>query len=173
MSWSMLGGAPLCPSAGMPFYIEMATMLYEVRGSLFIWVGGANAPTDAEWNAYVTALVDVARQCGRVRILVLPEAAGPTPRQRKVLAQALYGLPQRAAVITSNVIHLRINTVLRWLGADIQAFAPKDRIGAAEYLGITADEDAWLATAEARLRARLGLSVRGERRSTDRWAASP
>src|SRR5207244_2756143 len=105
----------------------MATMLHEANGSLVIWVGTPNTPSDSEWNAYVGAVVHVAKRFGRVRVMVFPLDGAPTPLQRKVLASALYRLPQRAAVITTSLIAHSVTTVMRWLGGEIQAFAPQHR----------------------------------------------
>jgi hypothetical protein len=145
----------LKPAAQVPFMGSMATMLFEARGSLVLWVGGSQTPTDTEWNAYVDALVRIARRSGRVRVMVFPGDSTPTPLQRKVLASGLYGLPQCGAVMTTSVVARSVTTVMRWLGAEIQAFSPSQRDRAAAFLEITSAEDEWLLATESKLRTLL------------------
>lgn len=135
-------------------------MLFAARQSLVVWVGTDRTPSDVEWNVYVAALAAIAKRDGRIRVVVFPLAGAPTPKQRKHLASQLYELPQRASVITASIIARGVTTVLRWLGADIQAFAPSDRERAFEFIELTPDEAEWVDERERALRARLEPAAR-------------
>jgi hypothetical protein len=114
-------------------------------GRVYVAVLSSEAPTDAEWERWIELLRE---RAGRDRRVLVETRGGPTPRQRRELADALKEEDVRFAVLTSSIAVRGIITALSWLGVPHGAFAPQEHRQAAEFLELT---DAELARVEAEL----------------------
>ncbi|HKO94010.1 MAG TPA: hypothetical protein VJU61_22805 [Polyangiaceae bacterium] len=132
----------------------MAMAMYRL-GRMMMAVHDSAPPTDDEWARWV-ALVH-APASPELRLLIETTGqGGPNAKQRKALADATLGLDVRAAILSDSMAVRGVITALAWLGLAQRAFVPGDHRGAADYLGLSAQEGAKLIEALPSLRREVG-----------------
>src|SRR5262245_51199693 len=122
--------------------------LFQQFGRNVLWLAAKQAPTAAEWKAYIDLVIEVASGSGAaksVMVLVVTDGAGASAVQRTDFVNALKGTRVRTAVLSSNTVVRGIATVFNWFNVENTVFAPKEVIGALEFVGIgaTARESVW------------------------------
>lgn len=142
------------------------TMLSERVGDVLLAVHGADAPTDAEWHAYLHAFM-AAISTGVRRVMVVSRGGGLSAAQRRLLADAIHASlseaderVMRTAVCTSSTILRGMVSALAWLTTStLRAFRRDDWSGAFDYLQIPLDQRADLTAAIVRLDANIRLGL--------------
>lgn len=102
----------------------------------------ADAPSDDEWNGFLAVLSGAGEDLPRYRLLVITDGGGPTPAQRRRLAQVLARRPVKVAVLSDD---LRV----RFMAATVSLFHPQHK-----FFGLKSMKDAY---------AHLGLTVHEQR----------
>lgn len=125
---------------------------------VFLAVHDASAPTDDEWQSWITLCGE--RRKEPIRVLVESFGGGPSAKQRKELADALSGLDLRSAILTNSLITRGIVTAISWLNISLRAFAIDQHQAAAEYLGLSKDQLVDVVAALPALRSACGLATR-------------
>jgi regulator of extracellular matrix RemA (YlzA/DUF370 family) len=124
-------------------------------GRMMVAVHDAAPPSDEEWARWVALVNDPASP--ELRLLVETTGqGGPNAKQRKALADATHGLDVRAAILSDSMAVRGVITALAWLGLAQRAFLPGDHRGAADYLGLSAQEGGKLLEALPNLRRSAG-----------------
>jgi hypothetical protein len=125
-----------------------------------VWLAGKQAPDAAEWKAYIDEVIALGRSLREndrlVRILVVTDGGGPSSVQRTDFVEAMGDIKVRTAVLSSNVLVRGIVTVFNWFNVQNKIFAPKDVIGALEFVGIGATGRLQIWTTVEELATRLG-----------------
>lgn len=107
-----------------------------------VWLAGKQTPETAEWKAYTDEVLALGRSQTAaerlVRILVVTDGGGPSSVQRTDFVEAMGDIKVRTAVLSANVLVRGIVTVFNWFNVQNKIFAPKDVIGALEFVGIGA-----------------------------------
>lgn len=116
---------------------------------------------EKEWKAFVDLAETVARERGRVEVLVRAEdKGGPHAGQRAELNERFSSLKMRVAVLTSSRITRGIAMALSWFKVvDIKAVAPTDVEGALDFLQTDASERGEIVATLRQLEQRLELST--------------
>jgi hypothetical protein len=114
------------------------TLLYERIEDLAILVHAEAAPSDEDWDPWVSTMDRFLSAPRVLGLLVVTDAAGPNSGQRAKL-DPLYkkidgGIP--TAVMSHARVVRGIVTVLSWFNPKIRAFAPTELTAALAYLGI-------------------------------------
>jgi hypothetical protein len=110
---------------------------------VIIVVHTADPPTDAEWDAMMTAykpILDAVQPGQMVRALVHTDGGGPNAKQRKRLADDLVGKKVVTAVFTRSLLAQAISTAIRWFNPHSAVFSPKDPDGARRHLSISVEQ---------------------------------
>jgi regulator of extracellular matrix RemA (YlzA/DUF370 family) len=124
-------------------------------GRMMLAVHDSAPPSDDEWARWVALVHEPASP--ELRLLVETTGqGGPNAKQRKALADATRGLDVRAAILSDSMAVRGVITALAWLGLAQRAFVPGDHRGAADYLGLSAQEGAKLLEAMPNLRRSAG-----------------
>jgi hypothetical protein len=105
---------------------------------LYLSVLSGLAPTDAEWDHWITMSIE---RVGRdQRVVVESHNSGPNAKQRKALADAMKNEDVRVAVLTESTVVRGIVTALAWLGVPQRAFPMNGHSQAANYLELSVIE---------------------------------
>ncbi|HET6332154.1 MAG TPA: hypothetical protein VFG30_03030 [Polyangiales bacterium] len=124
---------------------------------LYLAVLYGDAPTDEEWDRWVTMSVE---RSGRdQRVIVESHNSGPNAKQRKELADAVRDVELRVAVLTDSAVVRGIVTALAWLGVPQRAFPIGGYWQAANYLELVPAELDRALEELPRLRAEAGFHV--------------
>ena len=125
-----------------------------------VWLAGKQAPEAAEWKAYIDDVLALGRsqRAGdrQVRILVVTDGGGPSTVQRTHFVEAMGDIKVSPAVLSSNMLVRGIVTVFNWFNVQNKIFAPKDVIGALEFVGVGATGRAAIWSTVETLAAQLG-----------------
>jgi hypothetical protein len=122
--------------------------VFQRCGRNVVWLAAKQTPEPAEWKAYIDLVLDVASapNAGKsVMVLVVTDGGGPSAVQRTDFVNALKGNRVRTAVLSANTVVRGIATVFNWFNVENKVFAPRDVVGALEFVGIgaTARESVW------------------------------
>jgi hypothetical protein len=117
----------------------MSCMAFKMIGTLHLIVVGEKDPTQADWTAYMQAVLQEERRgvdVTEMRTLVFSDGGGPNTAQRKIAANVLKGRSTPIAIVTGNAVMRGVITALRWFNPQCRTFAP-DGVGEAlKFLGI-------------------------------------
>jgi hypothetical protein len=130
----------------------------KVVDRLFIVVYGAQDPTDAEWDAYLS----LAEQHGldQTAQLICTDGGKPTPAQHRKLNERLGGRPVPVAVVSTSPRVRATVTALSWFNRRIKAFHPTALVEALEHLEIPASRTDLIVREIERLRLSLSQGNR-------------
>jgi hypothetical protein len=117
----------------------MATLVFHaVADDLVVFVSGAAAYADEEWQEYVRHAENVAprwrHRADIYKYFIFVDDGAPNAAQRGSVMRATEGVKGRAAVVTGGLLARKIITAFGWLGAPMRGFAPSEVRAAAEYL---------------------------------------
>jgi hypothetical protein len=103
-----------------------------------IWLAARQGPDPAEWAAYYKDVVDLGNTLANklVQILVVTDGGGPSSVQRTDFVEAMGEVRVRTAVLSCNKLVRGIATVFNWFNVQNKVFAPKDVLGALEFIGV-------------------------------------
>lgn len=105
-----------------------------------VWLAGRQTPDAAEWKGYIDEVIALGSTLPAseklVRILVVTDGGGPSSVQRTDFVEAMGDIKVRTAVLSANVLVRGIVTVFNWFNVQNKIFAPKEVIGALEFVGI-------------------------------------
>lgn len=125
-----------------------------------VWLAAKQGPDAAEWKAYIDEVIALGNSLPAaerlVRILVVTDGGGPSSVQRTDFVNSMGEIRVRTAVLSANTFVRGVATVFNWFNVQNKVFAPKEVIGALEFVGIgaTGRDKIW-STVEG-LAARLG-----------------
>jgi hypothetical protein len=141
---------------------EPCTLCFASRGSLTIFLNGAQTLSDPEWNAYHAALLAQSERHGQARVVIFAgaESATPTPRQRKLSGELAKKRRIVAAVVTDSLMVRGVVTAMRWMGVEIDAVKTVD--GACAFLKCDAAEVRWVLETHDELRRKLARGAPAE-----------
>ncbi len=113
----------------------MKNLSFRVLDDLLVSHFSDRAPSDSEWEAFLTAYrsLDSGRE---PKVLAVSTGGGPTAMQRRRLQELLGGQPKRAAFVTSSPGARSIITALAWFNPATQAFVPERMGEALDYLHV-------------------------------------
>ncbi len=107
------------------------------NGNLLCLRETAEDPSDFEWNECLTLLKEKSSPDPRsVRVLVVTDGGGPSPEQRKRLAQALEGMQVRIAVCTESIRTRFVVSSVALISSKIKAFGRTSIDEAYDYLDL-------------------------------------
>jgi hypothetical protein len=129
------------------------TMLFGSIGGILIGVHSEQAPSRADWGAWV-AFTEANAKSTRA-ILVLTEGAGPNGTQRAKMAKVKEVLPFPTAIVTHSAIARGIATAFAWIGKNVRAFSPDQLGDALLYLTVPAASQPELLSEVASMRVRI------------------
>jgi hypothetical protein len=114
-------------------------MSWRTEGRLNVVVHGAHAPTNLEWQRYVTVAVSTSARTD-TRVVVLSRGGSPDGAQRQTLAAALRGRPDPVALLTDKVLARAAVAAMRPFNPSMKAFPTTGLKEACAFLGLTPDE---------------------------------
>jgi hypothetical protein len=112
----------------------MKTVAYKLLPDLLISVHGKAPVSDEQFPEILRIFRGLDYE--NIRMLVVTEGGGPTPRQRSVMTKALGGRQMRNAVVSDDMLIRGIVTALSWFNPKIRSFRSDDLEGAMRYLGL-------------------------------------
>jgi hypothetical protein len=124
----MLAADDAAGSAGF----ETSSMAVRIVGSCLVFVHGAIAPTDSEWDRSMDLLRKV--EASRLRLFVWTEGAAPNAGQRAKLKQATEGSKPPTAVLTDSVLARAAGTAIAWFNPEFRVFAQSALDAALDHL---------------------------------------
>lgn len=133
----------------------MKNMSFSERNRFFVLAHGEEAPTDSEWNEYLSSLGRYSNEITSVRVLVVSKGGGPTMAQRKRLRDVVGTARLPRAVSTSSAIARTIVTLIGLTSPEIAAFSPDNHDGAYRHLGFEPADSTWLGERVAQLQREL------------------
>jgi hypothetical protein len=101
-------------------------------------VHDAAPPTDDEWLRWIALCLE--RKGAELRVMVESLGGGPSPKQRKELADLLSGEDLRSAILTDSIVTRGVVTAISWLNISLRAFELDQHQAAANYLGLSQAE---------------------------------
>jgi hypothetical protein len=116
------------------------TMSWRTEGRLNVVYHGLLAPTNLEWQRYVTEAVVTSSARNGTRVLVLSRGGSPDGHQRQTLAAALRGRPSPVALLTDKVLVRAAISAMSLFNPSMKAFATTALNEAGNYLGLTLEE---------------------------------
>ena len=116
------------------------TMSWRTEGRLNVVYHGAFAPTNLEWQRYVTAVVVTSGARNDARVVVLSRGGSPDGSQRQTLAAAIRGRPKPVALLTDKVLVRAGISAMSLFNPTMKAFAPTAIKEAGDFLGLTVAE---------------------------------
>lgn len=118
----------------------VSNMVFEAVGRTLVVVHNKDFPTDAEWDAYLQALVAHLEHGDNRRSLVLTEGGAPSSKQRTRMSALVGDHSAPTAVVSTSAPVLATVRALHLSNPGIRAFDPSDIHGALEHLGLNASE---------------------------------
>jgi hypothetical protein len=122
---------------------------------VLVAVHDSKPPSEDEWARWIELCSQPPG--GERLVMVETHGGGPDAKQRKALAEATADGEMRAAVMTDSLVARGILTALVWLGVPVRPFGVYQHRSAAEYLGLSADEQRTVLEVLRRLRNEAGL----------------
>jgi hypothetical protein len=104
------------------------SMAFREIGPVFVEVHSGQAPTDADWAAFIAAARKALSQ-GCKRVLVVTDGGTPNAKQRVVLNDLAREFSVTVAVLSDAPATRGVVTVLSWFNPLIRSFAFKDGSG--------------------------------------------
>jgi len=117
----------------------MKTLLWSFDGTLHIIVHSQAAPTDHEWEAYLSDFPE-GEKLVQYRVIVYSLGGGPNGAQRSRLVHLLSGGAPRAALLTGSSLMRGIGTAVSWFIRTLKVFSLNERAAAFRYLELSSDE---------------------------------
>lgn len=115
------------------------TMAWRTEGRLNVVYHGPLAPTNLEWQRYVTDAVTSTPRSDR-RVVILSRGGSPDGHQRQTLMDALRGHPHPVALLTDKVLVRAAISAMSLFNPSMKAFAPTAFEAAGDFLGLTLEE---------------------------------
>ena len=119
-----------------------------------IYVHGAVAPSDTEWEA----VLDVYRQAAfpsRLRTLVYTEGGAPNPKQRARLSAEAFAGKAPIAVLTTSALARAAGIALGWFNPRIRIYGPGQIDRALDHLLVPTEDRGAVREALGELRQQL------------------
>ncbi len=113
----------------------MKNLSFRVLDALIVSPVSERAPSDSEWEAFLTAYqtLDNGRE---PKVLAVSAGGGPTANQRRRFQELLGGHAKRAAFVTASPGARSIVLALAWFNPATQAFVPERMGEALDYLHV-------------------------------------
>jgi hypothetical protein len=115
-------------------------MSWRTEGRLNVVYHGALAPTNLEWQRYVTEAMVTSRAREDTRVVVLSRGGSPDGHQRQTLEAALRGRPSPVALLTDRVLVRAAISAMSLFNPSMKAFATTAFKEAGDFLGLTLEE---------------------------------
>jgi hypothetical protein len=113
------------------------TMSWRMEGRLNVVYHGPIAPTNLEWQRYVTEAVVTSTSRSDTRVVVLSRGGSPDGHQRQTLITALRGHPHPVALLTDKVLVRAAISAMSLFNPSMKAFASMAFKEAGDFLGLT------------------------------------
>jgi hypothetical protein len=123
--------------------------------NLMVVVQLEKTPTDAEWDAYLAALMGVSRGGSLPRCIVITGGAYPDHGQRERLIALTKGKPSRVAVISPATTVRFAASVLALINRNVKSYSPKEHDAAFSHVGLARADRAIVEACIERLRREL------------------
>jgi hypothetical protein len=137
--------------------MAFSTLPNVAEGGLIIVVHPRTAPSDQEWDAYLTEYVKYDPE--KLLTLVFTDGGAPSAGQRKAVNDMLQGRTTRAAVVTKSPLVRGVVSALGWFNPKIKSFPPSNIDGAMRYLGLQSSEFAQVRIQLRLLREKFGTTT--------------
>jgi hypothetical protein len=130
----------------------------EVCGCMLV-IQAAEAPSDEEAAAYVTALEPYVSATSAPKVLVVTEGGAPGPSFRRRIDQVIEPRisTTRFAIVTNSTFARGVLGAIRLLYPFYQGFSPTDMAGALRFLNVPQSQSTDVLRRVSELRAELGL----------------
>lgn len=115
-------------------------MSWRTEGRLNVVYHGPLAPTNLEWQRYVTEAVATAGARSDTRVIVLSRGGSPDGHQRKILVTALSSRPSPVALLTDKVLVRAAISAMSLFNPSMKAFATTAFKEAGDFLGLRLEE---------------------------------
>jgi hypothetical protein len=143
---------------GVKRMANLASVVWQdATHALLLALHGREAPSEAEWLEYCNAIPGVLAHPNGFG-MVLTDGGAPTSTQRDRMRKRDGGTSRRNAVITDKAVVRGVVTAVSWFNPKIRAFAPREFLGACEFLGLQGAQIASVCAAFQQLD--LALSAR-------------
>jgi len=130
-------------------------------GRLVVTVHTAEAPSDEDWNEYMSG-VDGFLPLEDQRVLVVSAGGGPNAMQRKLMTDALQGAKVPVAILTNSWLMRGAGIAVRWFNPGLKIYAPHALESAFEHLRLTSWERIESALLIQRFQRQLDIAVTDE-----------
>ena|SRR5208283_3153316 len=124
-------------------------------GSTLVFVQNEQAPTDAEWDAFLTILADNQAEFPKLRLLVITSGGAPTTAQRKRLAATLGGAPLRVASVSNSMKIRFVTATIALFHSDFRTFTTSEMDQAYDHLGLNSGERRQVSSAIQDMKAKV------------------
>jgi len=114
-------------------------MSWRAEGRLNVVFHGAHAPTNLEWQRYVTEAIASSARVD-TRVVILSRGGSPDGAQRQSLMTALRGRIHPVALLTDKTLARAAVTAMSLFNPTMKAFPTAGLKEGCEFLGLTRDE---------------------------------
>ncbi len=115
------------------------TMSWRAEGRLSVVFHGPRAPTNLEWQRYVTEALSSSTR-DDTRVVVLSRGGSPDGTQRQALITALRGRPKPVALLTDKVLARAAIAAMSLFNPSMRAFPTSGLKEAGDFLALTREE---------------------------------
>lgn len=103
--------------------IQQPKMASKLVGSLLLLFQAAEDPSNEEWERCLDLLRRFEGELDQIRVLVMTRGGGPTPYQRKLLAEVLGKAKIRVAIVTDSMKVRMVTSTVAFIIPRIRSFA--------------------------------------------------
>jgi hypothetical protein len=135
---------------------QVGNMVFQAVGRTLLVVHNKDYPTDAEWDAYLEALIAQVSSQPHRRSLVFTEGGAPSSKQRARMTARVGDAVAPTAVVSSSPAVRATVGALNLHNKAIGVFAPSDIDGALGHLGLKEDERGRILACLPSLQQRVG-----------------
>jgi hypothetical protein len=115
--------------------------------NLCVWIGGDQAPSDADWNASLKMLATRSKRAFEagvpVRCLVFSDGGAPSASQRRGALRAIDEARVWGSVVTSSLLTHAAGTIFGWYYHSIMVFVPERIKAVLDFLEVPSDDSFW------------------------------
>jgi hypothetical protein len=139
--------------------LKTCNMVFEAIGRTLVVVHSRDFPSDAEWDAYLQALLAHISEWKDRRSLVLTEGGAPSSKQRARMSEVVADSAAPTAVLTGSPAVRATVGALNLRNSAIRAFGPEEIGAALQHLGLGEDERRHIVEALPALQQQVGRSA--------------
>ena len=134
-------------------------MMWRIVGRVLVLRETREAPTDAEWEAFLAALKGYRKQVDELRLVIVTDGGGPNSTQRLGLKDALAGGKTFRSAVISDSIKIRfMASALMLIVRNHASFTSKEVERAYDHLSLTPEERRTVDETLSELERELGQS---------------